>query len=375
MIVDSDDFEQWLRARLIEAGAAIPGRLHVGPGRSPAAGQSNDTVMFEVGGLGHDGSLELALVARLQPAGRQIFLSADVAREGRVLAGLHAAGTAPVPEVVGIDATGDVLGRPMFVMEQISGRVPLARPSIHCAGWLPELTAAQLTGLWSSALDTLVAVHRTDWRVHHRFLLEDLDAPGLLARHIDRLADWYRWTTKDRLYPITDAALEAVIAAQGSVTDVDPVLVWGDARVGNMIFGSDHRVAAAIDWEVATIGNPAIDLAHWLFFDEFMTSAAGVAPLAGWPDRASTIAEYERRSGRAVSDLDFFGMLDELFMATTLIRQSDFRVSAGLAGVDTRMGHDNAVTQMVARRLGLAVPPLSPDYIAHRTPTVTGASR
>ena len=59
-------------------------------------------------------------------------------------------------------------------------------------------------------------------------------------------------------------------------------------------------------------------------------------------------------------------MLEELFIATTLIRQADARVARGLAPPDTRMGHDNTVTQMLARRLGLAVPELSPDYLAHR---------
>jgi aminoglycoside phosphotransferase (APT) family kinase protein len=133
-----------------------------------------------------------------------------------------------------------------------------------------------------------------------------------------------------------------------------------------MIFGADNTVAAVIDWEVATIGSPAIDLAHWLFFDDFMTDAGGVAPLPGWPDRDQTIAEYEARSGRTVADLAYFELMEEVFMATTLIRQSDFRVERGLAPADTRMGHDNAVTQMLARRLGLTLPPLSPDYLAHR---------
>lgn len=375
MSIESPAFADWLGQCLIERGYTVDGPIHVGAARSPGAGQSNETVLFEVHGLGADGTGEQTLVARLQPAARQIFLAADVAREGRVLAGLQAAGLAPVPAIVGIEPTGQVLGRPFFVMEHVVGRVPLARPSIHSVGWLPELSSDQLARLWSSALDTLVAVHRTDWRVHHPFVLDGLETPDLLDRHVTRLTEWYHWTTGGRSFPITDAALQAVLDNHRHVTASEPVLVWGDARVGNMIFGDDLLVAAAIDWEVATIGNPSMDLAHWLFFDEFMTSAAGVERLPGWPDRATTIAEYERRSARTLGDLDFFGLLDELFMATTLIRQSDFRVSQGLAPADSRMGHDNAVTQMLARRLGLVVPELSPDYLAHRNPARQGAPR
>src|SRR5207248_1247676 len=82
------------------------------------------------------------------------------------------------------------------------------------------------------------------------------------------------------------------------------VLGWGDARVGNMIFGDEHTVVAAIDWEVASIGPPAIDVAHWLFFDEFATHACGIEPLPGWPDRATTVARYEALSGRSLDDLE-----------------------------------------------------------------------
>ena len=188
-----------------------------------------------------------------------------------------------------------------------------------------------------------------------------------LAAHIDHFAEWYAWSTDGRSFPITDAAMEFIASQRASVEAGDPVLVWGDARPGNMIFGADNRCAAAIDWEVATIGPAGIDLGHWLFFDAFATTACGVERLAGWPDRETTIVRYEELSGRTVGDLEFFELLEELFIATTLIRQADMRVSRGLASADTRMGHDNAVTQMIARRLGLPVPGLSPDYLAHRS--------
>jgi len=270
----------------------------------------------------------------------------------------------PVPHVLASEADESVLGAPFFVMDRIVGRVPTARPSIHAAGWLPTLTPAERDRLWSSAMDVLVAVHDVDWRSAHAFLVED-GGPGLDA-HVDRLTEWYRWTAAGRSFPITDAALEAVVARRAAVDGGPPTLVWGDARPGNMIFSDDGSVAAAIDWELATVGAPGIDLGHWLFFDAFATTAAGVPRLPGWPDRDETIATYERRSGRTIVDIEFFELLDELFIATTLIRQADGRVARGLASADTRMGHDNAVTQMLARRLGLPVPQLSPDYLAHR---------
>ena len=117
-----------------------------------------------------------------------------------------------------------------------------------------------------------------------------------------------------------------------------PVLLWGDPRVGNMIFAEDHTVAAALDWETAMIGPAARDVAHWLFFDEFQTDAVGIERLPGWPDRATTIARYESLSGRHLGDLEFFDVMESLFMATTLIRQADARVARGLAPPDDPHG-------------------------------------
>jgi len=353
---------RWLVPVLASEEGGDVGGLALSGFERPPAGRSSDTVMFTATWKGSGGERIRPLVLRLEASGG-IFLRPDVVREARVLEGLEPT-RVPVPHVLGREPDPSVLGAPFFVMDRIAGRVPTARPSIHAAGWLPTLTATERATLWSSAMDALVAVHDVDWRSSHAFLVED-EAPGLDA-HVDRLTEWYRWTAAGRAFPITDAALAAVVARRAGVDVGSPTLVWGDARPGNMIFSDDGRVAAAIDWEVATIGAPGIDLGHWLFFDAFATTAAGVPRLAGWPDRDTTIERYERASGRKVADVEFFELLEELFIATTLIRQADGRVARGLAPPDTRMGHDNAVTQMLARRLGLPVPALSPDYLAHR---------
>ncbi len=96
-----------------------------------------------------------------------------------------------------------------------------------------------------------------------------------------------------------------------------------------MIFGSDHRVAAVIDWEVASIGPPEIDVGHWLFFDRFATDAVGVETASRLARSAATVARYEDRSGRVLGDLEWFEMLEELVIATTLVRQADARVARG----------------------------------------------
>jgi aminoglycoside phosphotransferase (APT) family kinase protein len=345
----------WLAERLVAERVAVTAITR------PAAGQSNDTLLCDVVA---DGRVE-RLVVRRQASGTTIFREPDVVREAKVLQGL-AATTVPVPAVRWIEPDPSVLGGPFFVMERVVGRVPLGKPSIHTMGWVPTLTVSERQRLWSAALDVLVAVHAVGWPTTHAFLLDGEPSGASLGAHVAQLVEWYRWSAAGRSFEITDAAVRYLEGDVAGIDPGDPVLLWGDARVGNMIFDGRLGVAAAIDWETAAIGPAARDVAHWLFFDEFQTTAVGIDPLPGWPDRDTTVAEYESRSGRHLGDLAFFSVMESLFMATTLIRQADARVARGLAPPDTRMGHDNTVTQILARDLGLPVPELSPDYLAHR---------
>jgi aminoglycoside phosphotransferase (APT) family kinase protein len=355
----------WLARRLADGSAGDVTDVEVADLERPEAGQSSDLTLFTLTWADGGRRRMQRCVLRRQPAGHAIFLRPDAIREARVLRAL-ARSDVPVPAVRWCEADAGVLGAPFFVMERVDGRVPAAKPSIHAVGWLTMLTVAERERLWHSAMAALVAVHRVDWRRTHAFLLDGDAATGTLDGHLARLAAWYEWTTAGREFPVTDAALRRLRSERSTVEDDEPVLVWGDARVGNIIFAEDHRVAALIDWEVASIGHPAIDLAHWTFFDEFATGACGVDRLPGWPGRDETIARYAELAGRPVADIAYFELMEELFIATTLIRQADRHVTAGRLGPGTRMGHDNVVTQMLARRLDLPVPEIDPDYLAHR---------
>ncbi|MDA8046644.1 MAG: phosphotransferase family protein [Actinomycetota bacterium] len=362
------------RRRRLEVwlGQQLQAAVEVSELRRPNAGQSSETFLFEA--TCQEGTA-MALVLRMQAGAGHIFPQPDAVLESRVLTGLAEAGGVTAPAVVAAEADPAVLGAPFFVMNQVAGRVPQGKPSLHAAGWVAELSPERCRHLWEQAMATLVGVHGVPWKRTHTFLDPGgSEPPDRLADRIDWLGDWYRWAARGRDYPIIDAALEYLRANRPALPESEDVLVWGDARVGNMIFAGDGSVAAAVDWEVATIGRPEIDVAHWLFFDEFATAAIGVKRLEGWPDRETTIRRYQELTGRTLVDLAYFDIMQELFMAVTLIRQSDRRVERGLCGPDTRMGHDNTVTQMLARRLGLAVPEVSPDWLAHRGVSAASAA-
>jgi aminoglycoside phosphotransferase (APT) family kinase protein len=82
------------------------------------------------------------------------------------------------------------------------------------------------------------------------------------------------------------------------------VLLWGDVRLGNLVFDPDRRVIAVLDWDLACLGPRELDLG-WHLGLEFMMERLFGSRVAGFPERTETIARYEARSGHTVADLDW----------------------------------------------------------------------
>jgi aminoglycoside phosphotransferase (APT) family kinase protein len=301
----------------------------------------------------------------MQVPTNQIFLDTDVLREHRVLSSLDAVKTFPTPAPRWAERDPSVLGQPFFVMERVRGTVPAGTPSIHATGWLHARAPHQCRTAWESAIAAVAAIHDVDWRRTVPFLGDGVNGTSL-AQRIDHVSRWYEWACAGRAFPMTDAALAYLHDELPDLDEEPPVLVWGDARMGNLVFGDDHRVAAVLDWELASIGPAAIDLGWWLAMDEFQTVAHGVAPVPGYPSRDETIARYEALTGRVVRDVGWFEVLCAFMLTVTVIRMADIGVAAGRLSPDNRMGHGNITAQMLARRLDLPVPELDDAYAARR---------
>lgn len=327
-----------------------------------AGGQSSELFRFVC--RSQDADPE-AFVIRREPRAKQLFLSPDIVREYRVVEGVANAGRVPVAPLVTVEPDETVLGAPFMVMREVVGRAPLGRPSMHQAGMLPELTATERAKLWDSAMRALADIHSIDWREVHPFLATELGGGTGLDQRLALLERWYAWSAAGRKYPLCDAALDYLRGARPA-SDIEETLLWGDARPGNILFDSDQSVAAVLDWEGALVGPADLDLGYWVMMDSFHTDMIGVDRLPGWPSEAETIARYETLTGRKARHIDYFVVMGAFFIATTVIRAANIGVSAGKLNPNTRMGHDNTATQIIAQRLGLDEPGLSPDFIKHR---------
>ncbi len=284
--IDGPAVEAWFRANV--AAAQPPLRFErVSGGRSNLTYRVTDSA-------GHRWAL------RRPPLGKRLGSAHDMGREHRVISALKDT-PVPVPPVAGFCEDESVNEAPFYVMEFLPG--PILR-SLDDAALFPDHDDRRRIG--ERVADTLVAIHDVD-----------PDAVGLgdlgrkedyVARQLNR---WQRqWEgSKTREVPLVDvvhAKLEERIPEQGPAT-----IVHGDYRLDNMILTPEGEVAAVVDWELCTLGDPLADLgllqAYWPDDGEDMIPLAHPATMApGFPSRHEAAQIYAERSGRDISHLDFY---------------------------------------------------------------------
>ncbi|WP_181781613.1 phosphotransferase family protein [Pseudonocardia pini] len=336
----------WLAGRIGEvAGGATD--LVVANLELPDAGFSNETAFCEVGWTGAGGREHRDYVLRIQPTAHQLFVEPDALFQARMMRTLAAASDLPVPRVPFVESDPAVFGAPFYVMERVPGRIPPDVPSYHRRGWVVALDEADRGRMYDNGLAALARLHAVDHRGAFDFL-----APGgdPLAAYLDRLTEWFRWAEPDVVHDadVVRAGLAHVRAARPAPEGEG--LVWGDARVGNMIFDDRLGVAAMLDWEGATVGPPGIDLGWWLVFEDYLCEAQGKPRLAGVPGREATIARYEELAGRGVPAVGYYEVLAALVLSLITSRLSRLLVESGLAA-EVAVEYTTRVTGMLRQRL------------------------
>ncbi|HEX3734202.1 MAG TPA: phosphotransferase family protein [Solirubrobacterales bacterium] len=237
---------------------------------------------------------------RRPPLGKRLGSAHDMAREHKVVSALGPTDV-PVAPVVGLCEDEAVNGAPFYVMEFVEG--PILR-GLAEADTFPDEGDRRAIGL--RVADTLVAIHAVD-----------PDAAGLgdLGRKEDYVArQLRRWggqweKSKTRELPAIDRVherLSARIPEQGPAT-----IVHGDYRLDNMILTPAGEVAAVVDWELCTLGDPLADvgllMAYWPERGGETIALGQPANLApGFPTQQELAAHYAERSGRDLGQLDFF---------------------------------------------------------------------
>jgi aminoglycoside phosphotransferase (APT) family kinase protein len=334
------DLATWLReqtgAPSVEVGeVSIPG----------LTGFSNETLLFDATWDDGDGPRTRGLVVRVEPSGHTVFPSTEFDTQVQVLRALGAEGSVPVPEVLWFEQDTGVLGDRFVVMPRIAGEVPPDTPSYHQEGWFPGLTDEGRRTVWTSGLETMGAIHQVD---REGIGLAAI-APRSPAEQLALDHEYRDFAAEGTPYPVVEEALDLL---GGSIPPaVDPALCWGDSRIGNMIFGADCRVAAVLDWEMVTAGDPVQDLAWYLLLDRHHHEAFDVPRQPGLPDRAETVALWEQASSRSAEHLAWYELLGAVRYACVLTRVMKLLDQTGVLPGGADMAFDQTGSQLLRRLL------------------------
>jgi aminoglycoside phosphotransferase (APT) family kinase protein len=304
-------------------------------------GHSNVTYLIRRG--------ELELILRRPPRPPLPPSAHDVLREAQLL---RAVEDQPVrtPRVLLACEDETVIGAPFYVMEKVEGDV--------ITNSIPDAldTPAQRMRIADELIDALVEVHAVDWQACG---LEAFGkATGYLERQLRRFGGLWDHN-KTRELPTLDRVTEWLAAHRpesGPAT-----IVHGDYRLGNTMFapGTQVRLEAIFDWELATIGDPLADVGYLVATyaepgDEgTMFTLGAVTTREGFPTRAGLISRYEQRSGRSMRDLPWYATL-ALWKAAIFLEGSYKRLLAGTTDDPYFKALDTGVPELAERAWTLA---------------------
>jgi aminoglycoside phosphotransferase (APT) family kinase protein len=250
-------------------------------------------------------------ILRRPPTGRLLPGAHNMVREARVQRLLAGTGV-PVPRILLDHPESDLLGVPFYVMERVEGVV--VRDS------LPQRFApheADRSAMTDALVDALVALHEVDPTAQG---LADFGRTGGFA--LRQVATWrkqYEASTTEALESVNELAglLDRHPWSEPSRASV----VHGDYRFDNCVFDAadPRRIAALLDWELSTLGDPLTDLglllAYWVEPEDEPPALTPAVTREGFPRRAEVAERYAVRSGRDLADLAAYVALAQFKLA------------------------------------------------------------
>ncbi len=241
-----------------------------------------------------------------------------------------------VPTVRWLENTGEILGRPFFLMDRIDGEVPPdVMPYTFGGNWLFDAPPEQQRRLQDATIEVLATLHSIPNAQQLFDFLQDGDPPGpsALHRRLGWLQHWYAFSVADiGRSPLVERALEWLddhFPADAAARQ--PVLVWGDSRIGNVIY-RDFTPVAVLDWEMATIGPRELDVAWITYAHMVFQELATLAGLPGMPNflREDDVRDtYRTLTGIEIGELNWFYVYAGVVWACVFMRTGARRVHFG----------------------------------------------
>ena len=344
-------FEQWLRRRWPDA--------EVFEANVPSSnGMSSETVVVGV----KTGEDQHRLVVRIapQPRSSPVFPRYGMREQYLVLQRLRKQPNPPaVPRVLWFDNDPAPMGASFFVMDHVDGQIPADVMPYNFDSWLTAASAQQLKSLQRKTIEQLTRVHDAD-PADFSFLDQRKAGETTLQAHVRQSRDYYDWAKGDGPgVPLIEQGFDwlyehwpdDVSSRLGS--SPNPVLSWGDARIGNIIY-RDFTPVALLDWEMVSLGPRELDLGWMLFFHSFFEDIAHNAGLPGLPGflrREDVIDTYADLADYRPGELNFYIVYAALRQAIILVRIQLRAIAFGQADApdhpDAMIMHRESLAKML----------------------------
>ena len=285
------------------------------------------------------------LVLRRPPVGTKAVSAHDMKREFLIQSRLKPVFDL-VPNVIALCDDDQILGSDFYVMEAVQGEI--FRRDV------PEtLRKEDISIMADSLVSGLARLHSVDASV----LAELNKGAGYVARQVEGWSRRHRNALTDDVYDGEDimAWLDA-----NKPDDVGSCIIHGDWRIDNMVFDlGKKKLVGVLDWELATVGDPLMDLgsalAYWVDRDDepmFASLRRQPSHLDAMPTRREFIAKYLELSNRKCDDFTFYEVFG-LFRLTVIIQQIWARYRAGQTTNPAFKGFGMGVNILINRAQGL----------------------
>jgi aminoglycoside phosphotransferase (APT) family kinase protein len=285
------------------------------------------------------------LVLRRPPVGTKAVSAHDMKREFLIQSRLKPVYDL-VPTVIALCEDHSILGSDFYVMDRIQGEI--FRRDV------PEtLTKEDISVMAHSLVSGLAQLHSVDASV-----LNELNkGPGYVTRQVEGWSKRYRNALTDDV-PDGEDVMNWLLSNKPD--DVGSCIIHGDWRIDNMVFDlAQKKLVGMLDWELATVGDPLMDLgsalAYWIDKDDepmFASLRRQPSHLDGMPTRKEFIAKYLELSGRKCDDFTFYEVFG-LFRLTVIIQQIWARYKAGQTTNPAFKGFGMGVNILINRAQGL----------------------
>ncbi|ATL26187.1 phosphotransferase family protein [Streptomyces formicae] len=315
-------------------GRRLPGAKAVDVTVPESNGMSSETLLFSIEHP-EPPFAYCALRVAADPAAYTIFPVYDMPRQYRTMRLVAEHTDLPVPRVLWLEEDPGPLGAPFFVMERVEGRVPPdVMPYTYEGSWLHSATDAERAHLEEESVRVVAHLHDQAPLSEARFL----DTPGEgspLRRHVDAQRAYYAWVVSGLpRSPLIESAFDR-IEEMWPDDEGDPVLNWGDARIGNIVYAG-FDPAAVLDWEMAALAPREVDIGWTVYLHRFFQDLTVSFGQPGLPDflRRDRVEEtYARLTGHTPRDMDFYTLYAALRHAVVMLRVAYRQVHFGEAAV------------------------------------------